>query len=109
MFIHCAVLYSATGFPTLLTVTVQGDTEGITVERIAFLDTNGNTILMFELPSVIPIGNTYNVFNFPLPPSTFQLQITGVDALGNQVSRISTAGTQPSTVDIRLGKICIDY
>ena len=102
MLLFCA----AAGLPTFVVVTVQGDTEGIFIQRFALLDMNGNVI--FETAEVIPLGNIYGIFNFSLPVSTFQVQISGVDGLGNQVSRISTAGAQSSTVGFRLGKIYID-
>ena len=90
-------------------MTVQGDTEGITIGRIALLNMNGEVLFEFESPAVVRIGNIYGIFDFLLPASAFQVQISGVDGLGNQVSRISTAGAQPSTVGLRLGKICNEY
>ena len=82
-------------------MTVQGDTDGIRITNFTLLDMNGEMI--FEV-NPMAFGNIYATFNFLLPASSFQVQISGVDGLGNQVSRISTTGTQPSTLDLRLGK-----
>ena len=88
-------------------MTAKGDTEGILITRFALLGINGEII--FESMEVARFGTTtmYGIFQFPLPTSAFQVQISGVDGLGNRVSRISTAGAQPSTVDLRLGEIKI--
>lgn len=95
------------GLPSSLLVTAEGDTEGILITRFALLGINGEII--FESGGVGRFGSTdmYGIFGLFLPTSTFQVQISGVDRLGNQVSRISTTGAQPSTVDLRLGKIII--